>query len=149
MIDLYYFPTPNTWKVSIMLEETGLPYRVVPVDITNDEQFQPAFLNISPNNRVPAIVDHDTPCGPQSIFESGAILVYLAEKTGRFLAPQGKDRVLAFEWLFWQMCGLGPMAGQAHHFLRFDSDNTYAIERYVGEAKRLYGVLNRQLAGRD
>jgi GSH-dependent disulfide-bond oxidoreductase len=149
MIDLHYFPSPNTWKVSIMLEETGLRYRVVPVDITQDQQFAPAFLQISPNNRVPAIVDHDVPGEPQAVFESGAILIYLAEKTQRFLAPSGPARVAAIEWLMWQMGGLGPMAGQAHHFRRYKPEgNDYAIERYTKEAARLYGVLNRRLAGR-
>jgi GST-like protein len=146
MIDLYYYPTPNTWKISIMLEELGLPYRIVPVNIMTNEQFAPEFLAISPNNRVPAIVDHDAPGGPQSVFESGAILVYLAEKTGRFLAPSGSARVAAMEWLFWQMSGLGPMAGQAHHFLRSATEgNSYAAERYTNECARLYGVLDRRL----
>ena len=146
MIDLYYFPSPNTWKVSIMLEECGLDYRVMPVDIMQNEQFAPDFLAISPNNRVPAIVDQDAPGGPQSVFESGAILVYLAEKTGRFLAPSGPSRVAAMEWLFWQMGGLGPMAGQAHHFARVAPEgNDYAKERYVKESARLYGVLDRRL----
>lgn len=150
MIDLYYFPTPNTWKVAILLEELGLPYRVNRIDITKSEQFAPEFLKISPNNRVPAIVDHDVPGAPQSVFESGAILVYLAEKTGRFLAPAGPDRVAALEWLFWQMGGLGPMAGQAHHFRRYAAEgNDYAIERYVKESARLYGVLDRNLAERE
>ena len=150
MIDLYYFPSPNTWKASIMLEECGLPYQVKPIDITRDEQFAPEFLAISPNNRVPAIVDHDAPTGPQSVFESGAILLYLAEKTGRFLAPSGPDRVAALEWLMWQMGGLGPMAGQAHHFRRYASEgNDYAVERYTREAARLYHVLDRRLDGRD
>jgi GST-like protein len=150
MIDLYYFPSPNTWKVSILLEECGLDYRVVPVDITKDEQFRPEFLAISPNNRVPAIVDHDVPAGPQPVFESGAILLYLAEKTGRFLAPAGPARIAALEWLMWQMGGLGPMAGQAHHFRRYaPSGNDYAIERYTKECARLYGVLDRRLEGRE
>ncbi|ATE65829.1 glutathione S-transferase family protein [Rhizorhabdus dicambivorans] len=149
MIDLYYFPTPNTWKVSIMLEELGLPYAVKRIDITKSEQFAPDFLRISPNNRVPAIVDHDVPGEPQPVFESGAILVYLAEKTGRFLAPSGPARVRALEWLFWQMGGLGPMAGQTHHFRRYAPEgNGYAIERYVKESARLYGVLDRNLAER-
>ena len=149
MIDLYYFPSPNTWKASIMLEECGLPYRVMPIDITRDEQFAPEFLAISPNNRVPAIVDHDGADGPQSVFESGAILLYLAEKTGRFLAPSGPDRIAAFEWLMWQMGGLGPMAGQAHHFRRYAPEgNDYAVDRYTREVARLYGVLDRRLAGR-
>jgi GSH-dependent disulfide-bond oxidoreductase len=149
MIDLHYFPSPNTWKVSIMLEETGLPYRVVPVDITKDQQFAADFLRISPNNRVPAIVDHDVPGAAQAVFESGAILIYLAEKTQRFLAPSGPNRVAAIEWLMWQMGGLGPMAGQAHHFRRYKPEgNDYAIERYSKEAARLYAVLNLRLAGR-
>jgi GST-like protein len=148
MIDLYYFPTPNAWKIAIMLDECALPYRVVPIDITNGEQFRPDFLAISPNNRIPAIVDHDGLEGPQSVFESGAILIYLAEKTGRFLARSGRDRVTALEWVFWQMSGLGPMAGQVHHFLRFQPDNVYAIERYTREATRLYGVLDRHLYDR-
>jgi GST-like protein len=149
MIDLYYFPTPNCWKVTIMLEETGLPYRLVPIDITAGEQHQASFLAVNPNNRVPAIIDHDAPGGPQPVFESGAILVYLAEKTGRFLPASGHARITTLEWLFWQMAGLGPIAGQAHHFVRFQPDNRYALERFVNEARRLYGVLDRQLASRD
>jgi len=150
VIDLYFFPTPNTWKVGIYLEETGLPYRVVPIDIRKDEQFAPDFLRVSPNNRVPAIVDHDAPEGPRSVFESGAILVYLAEKTGRFLPASGPKRTATFEWLFWQMGGLGPMAGQAHHFRRYAPEgNEYAKERYVKESARLYGVLDRRLKGRE
>ena len=150
MIDLHFFPSPNTWKASIMLEECGLPYRVVPVDITKDAQFAPAFLAISPNNRLPAIVDHDGLDGPQPVFESGAILIYLAERTGRFLAAGGRERVEALEWLMWQMGGLGPMAGQAHHFRRYAADgNAYAVERYTKEAARLYGVLDRRLDGRE
>jgi GST-like protein len=150
VIDLYFFPTPNTWKVGICLEEAGLPYRIVPIDIRKDEQFAPGFLRVSPNNRVPAIVDHDAPEGPRSVFESGAILVYLAEKTGRFLPASGPKRTATFEWLFWQMGGLGPMAGQAHHFRRYTGEgNEYAKERYVKESSRLYGVLDRRLAGRE
>lgn len=149
MIDLHYFPTPNTWKVSIMLEECGLEYRVVPVDILNGEQLKPEFLAISPNNRVPAIVDQDGLDGPQPVFESGAILVYLAEKTGQFLAPAGKARVEAMEWLFWQVGGLGPMAGQANHFRNFMADNQQAVDRYTNESTRLYGVFNKRLAGRE
>lgn len=146
MIDLYYYPTPNTWKVSIMLEELGLPYRVKLIDIMNQGQFAPEFLEISPNNRVPAIVDHDTPHGSQPVFESGTILVYLAEKTGRYLAPSGPARVAALEWLFWQVGGLGPMAGQTHHFVRYaPPGNEYAAERYTKESARLYGVLDRRL----
>jgi GST-like protein len=146
MIDLYYFPTPNTWKVAIMLEECGLPYKIVPVDILNGEQLKPDFLAISPNNRVPAIVDQAT---GQSVFESGAILLYLAEKTGQFLPPSGAPRIAALEWLFWQVGGLGPMAGQAHVFLRYHPENTFAAERYTQECARLYGVLERRLDGRD
>lgn len=150
MIDLYYFPTPNTWKVAILLEELGLPYRIHRIDITKGEQFAPDFLKVSPNNRVPAMVDHDVAGEPQSVFESGAILIYLAEKTGRFLAPSGPDRVRALEWLMWQMGGLGPMAGQAHHFRRYAPEgNDYAIDRYVKESARLYGVLDRNLAERE
>jgi GST-like protein len=149
MIDLYYFPSPNTWKASIMLEECGLSYHVVPVDITKDAQFAPDFLAISPNNRVPAIVDHDAPGGPQPVFETGAILIYLAERTGTLLAPAGPDRVAALEWLMWQIGGLGPMAGQAHHFRRYAAEgNHYAVERFTKEAARLYGVLDRRLDGR-
>lgn len=146
MIDLHYFPTPNTWKIAIMLEECGLDYRVIPVDIMAGDQLKPDFLAISPNNRVPAIVDQDT---GQSIFESGAILMYLAEKTGQFLAPSGPARTAALEWLFWQVGGLGPMAGQAHVFRRYHPDNALGVERYTGECKRLYGVLDARLSGRD
>jgi GST-like protein len=150
MIDLHYFPSPNTWKVSVMLEECALPYRVKIVDITQNDQLSPEFLAISPNNRVPAIVDHDAFEGPRSVFESGAILLYLAEKTGLFLAAEGPARTQAIEWLFWQVGALGPMAGQAHHFRRYASDgNAYAVERYTQECGRLYGVLDRRLAGRD
>ena len=150
MIDLHYFPSPNTWKVSIMLEECGLPYQVKIVDITKNDQFAQRFLAISPNNRVPAIVDHDAPGGPRSVFESGAILVYLAEKTGLFLKADGAARTEALEWLFWQVGGLGPMAGQAHHFRRYEADgNAYAVDRYTKECARLYGVLDRRLAGRE
>ena len=140
MIDLYYAPTPNTWKASIMLEECALPYRVIALDIMASEQHQPEFLAINPNGRIPAIVDHDGPEGPQAVFESGAILLYLAEKTGRFLAASGRARAEAFSWLMWQMGGLGPMAGQAHHFRRYAPEgNEYATERYVKEAARLTG----------
>lgn len=150
MIDLHYFPSPNTWKISIMLEECALPYQVKIVDIMKNDQFAPEFLAISPNNRVPAIVDHDAPEGSRSVFESGAILLYLAEKTGLFLAPDGPERTQAMEWLLWQVGALGPMAGQAHHFRRYAPDgNAYAVERYTRECARLYGVLDRRLAGRD
>ncbi len=152
MIDLYYWPTPNGWKISIALEEMGLPYRVVPVNIGRGEQFKPEFLAISPNNRMPAIVDHDPAGGgaPVSVFESGAILVYLAEKTGRFLPKDLRGRFEALQWLFWQMGGLGPMLGQAHHFRQYAPEKIqYAIERYTNEANRLYGVLDRRLADRE
>jgi len=145
MIDLYFSPTPNSWKVSIMLEELGLPYLVHFVDIQTGEQKQPWFLDINPNGRVPAIVDRDDPGHPVPVFESGAILVYLAEKTGRFLAPSGVRRTQALQWLFWQMAGLGPMAGQAHVFRRMEQKIPFAIERYTTESARLYGVLDRRL----
>jgi GST-like protein len=147
MIDLYYAPTPNTWKVSILLEECGLPYRVIPVDIMAGDQKKPEFLAINPNGRVPAIVDHDGPDGPLPVFESGAILIYVAEKTGRFLAPAGRARAEALSWLMWQMGGLGPIAGQAHHFRRYaPPGNEYSAARFVEEAARLYGVLDGRLA---
>ena len=150
MIDLYYAPTPNTWKASIMLEECGLAYRVIPVDIMSGEQHSAEFLAVNPNGRIPAIVDHDAVQGPQRVFESGAILIYLAEKTGRFLAPAGPARAEALSWLMWQMGGLGPMAGQAHHFRRYAPEgNDYAAGRYVSESARLYGVLERHLAGHE
>lgn len=149
MIDLYYFPTPNTWKASIMLEETGLDYRIVPVNIMEGEQLKPDFLKISPNNRVPAIVDHNGPDGEISIFESGAILIYLAEKTGQFIPKFANGRTEVLEWLFWQVGGLGPMAGQANHFCNSMADNTQGVDRYVAESRRLYGVLDRRLAGRE
>jgi GST-like protein len=147
MIDLYYAPTPNTWKVSIMLEECELPYRVIPLDIMAGEQKAPDFLAINPNGRIPAIVDHDAPEGPLPVFESGAILIYLAEKTGRFLAQSGRARVEALGWLMWQMGGLGPMAGQAHHFRRYaPAGNEYSTERFIGETARLYRVMNAHLS---
>ena len=149
MIDLHYWPTPNGWKISIMLEECGLAYKLVPVNIARGEQFEPAFLEISPNNRMPAIVDHDPPegKGPLSVFESGAILLYLAHKSGKFLPDGLEPRVRAIEWLMWQMCGLGPMLGQNGHFLLYaDQQVPYAVERYGREARRLYGVLDGQLA---
>lgn len=148
MIDLYYWPTPNGWKISILLEECGLPYRMVPVNIARGDQFQPEFLAISPNNRMPAIVDHDPPGGgaPVSVFESGAILVYLAEKVGRFYPTDLRARVQTLEWLMWQMGGLGPMLGQNGHFALYAPEKVpYAIERYGREARRLYGVLDAQL----
>lgn len=149
MIDLYYWPTPNGWKISIMLEECGLPYRFVPVNIGKGEQFSPGFLAISPNNRMPAIVDHAPSGGgaPVAVFESGAILMYLAEKTGQFLAADVRQRYQTLQWLMWQMGGLGPMAGQNGHFLLYAPEKIpYAIERYSKEVDRLYGVLDAQLA---
>jgi GSH-dependent disulfide-bond oxidoreductase len=152
MIDLYYWPTPNGHKITIFLEESGLPYRIVPVHIGRGEQFKPEFLRISPNNRMPAIVDHAPQDGgaPISVFESGAILLYLAEKTGRFLSKDFRGRVETLQWLFWQMGGLGPMAGQNHHFVHYAPEKiAYAINRYVRETSRLYAVLDRRLAGRE
>ena len=147
MIDLYTWITPNGRKVSIALEELGLPYTAHAVDITKDEQFQPEFLKIAPNNRIPAIVDRETGI---ALMESGAILIYLADKAGKLLPREGEDRYRVIEWVMWQMGGLGPMIGQAHHFLRANKGaSAYAEERYVKEAKRLYGVLDRRLAGRD
>jgi GSH-dependent disulfide-bond oxidoreductase len=150
MIDYYYAPTPNTRKVSIMLEECELPYRVIPMDLLSGDQHKPEFLAVNPNGRIPAIVDHEGPEGSQPVFESGAILLYLAEKTGRFLAPHGRARVEAFAWLMWQMGGLGPMAGQVHHFLRSaPPGNEYAAERYLKETARLYGVLDSRLSSHE
>ncbi len=149
MIDLYYWPTPNGHKITMFLEEVGLPYTIHPVNIGAGDQFKPDFLKIAPNNRMPAIVDHAPDGGgePISVFESGAILVYLAEKTGRFLPKDLRGRVKTLEWLFWQMGGLGPMAGQNHHFSGYAPEKIpYAINRYVNETNRLYGVLDRQLA---
>jgi GST-like protein len=151
MIDLYYWPTPNGWKVSILLEETGLGYTVKPVNIGRGDQFKPEFLAISPNNRMPAIVDHDPPGGgaPVSVFESGAILLYLAEKTGRFLPKDLRGRYETIQWVMWQMGGLGPMAGQAHHFRAYAPEKIpYAIDRYTNECSRLYRVMNTRLADR-
>jgi GST-like protein len=152
MIELFYWPTPNGHKITIFLEEAELEYRIVPIDIGAGAQFQPEFLKIAPNNRMPAIVDHAPADGgePISVFESGAILLYLAEKTGKFLPPDLRGRKTVLEWLFWQMGGLGPMAGQNHHFSQYAPEKLpYAIERYVKETNRLYGVLDRRLAGRD
>ena len=149
MIDLYYWTTPNGHKITLFLEETGLPYRIHPINIGKDEQFQPSFLKIAPNNRIPAIVDHAPADGgePLSLFESGAILLYLAEKTGRFIPADLRGREETLQWLFWQMGGLGPMAGQNHHFNRFAPEKVpYAIQRYVKETARLYGVLDKRLA---
>ena len=151
MIDLYYWTTPNGHKVSLFLEEAGLPYEVHPINIGQGDQFKPDFLKIAPNNRIPAIVDQDPTDGgaPISLFESGAILLYLAEKTGKFIPQDLRGRQEALQWLFWQMGGLGPMAGQNHHFSQFAPEkNPYAIKRYVDETARLYGVLDRRLADR-
>jgi GST-like protein len=151
MIDLYYWTTPNGHKITMFLEETGLPYRLIPVNIGAGQQFEPDFLAIAPNNRIPAIVDQ-APAGggaPISIFESGAILLYLADKTGRFIPADLRGRTETIQWLFWQMGGLGPMAGQNHHFAVYAPEKIpYAIDRYVKETNRLYGVLNRRLADR-
>lgn len=150
MIDLYTWGTPNGRKVSIMLEEVGLPYSVHAIDISKGDQFTDAFVAINPNSKIPAIVDQDGPGGkPLAVFESGAILIYLAEKTGRFLPTDPIGRTTVMEWLMFQMGGFGPMLGQAHHFRRFAPEQIpYAIERYSKEAKRLYGVLDRRLAQR-
>ena len=150
-IDLYYWPTPNGWKITIMLEECGLPYTVIPVNIGKGDQFKPDFLKIAPNNRMPAIVDQDGPGGePISVFESGAILMYLGRKTGKFYPQDERGRVAVEEWLMWQMAGFGPMLGQTHHFRIYAPEKIeYAINRYTNEANRLYGVLNRRLEGRD
>ena len=149
MIDLYYWPTPNGHKISMMLEECDLDYTIHPVNINAGDQFRPDFLKLSPNNRMPAIVDHDPVGGgpPINLFESGAILLYLAEKTGRFFPTDLRERYCAMKWLMWQMGGLGPMAGQNHHFGRFAPEKIpYAIDRYRRETYRLYGVLDRALA---
>lgn len=152
MIELYYWPTPNGHKITIFLEEAELEYEIYPIDIRVGDQFKPEFLNISPNNRMPAIIDrHPSDFGDAiSVFESGAILQYLAEKTGKFLPTDLRDRTNVMQWLFWQMGGLGPMAGQNHHFSQYAPEKIpYAIERYVKETNRLYGVLNHQLEGKD
>jgi len=164
MIDVYYWPTPNGWKVTIMLEECGLPYRILPVDIGGGDQFKPEFLAISPNNRMPAIVDHEPLGGgaPLSIFESGAILEYLADKTGKFLPKEPAGRYNVLQWVYWQMANLGPMMGNANHFKNYAknlaadaSQLDYGIKRFVGEVDRLCGVMdaqlsaNRHLAGAD
>ncbi|PZQ17769.1 MAG: glutathione S-transferase [Ancylobacter novellus] len=150
-IDLYYWPTPNGWKITIMLEEIGLPYRVIPVNIGAGDQFKPDFLKISPNNKMPAVVDPDGPGGrPISIFESGAILQYLGRKTGKLYPADERGRIEVDEWLFWQMGGFGPMLGQIHHFRNYAPEKIpYAIDRYVNEGNRLYGVLDERLKGRD
>lgn len=151
MIELHYWTTPNGHKITMFLEETGLPYRIVPVNIGKGDQFKPEFLAIAPNNRMPAIIDDEPVDGgaPVSVFESGAILVYLAEKTGQFMPTDLRGRVEVLQWLFWQMGGLGPMAGQNHHFRTYAPEKIpYAIDRYVNETNRLYGVLNKRLADR-
>ena len=151
VIDLYYWPTPNGHKITMFLEETGLHYTIHPINIGKGDQFDPAFLKIAPNNRMPAIVDHAPADGgePISVFESGAILLYLAEKTGQFISAETRSRVAVLEWLFWQMGGLGPMAGQNHHFVQYAPEKLpYAMDRYVNETNRLYGVLNKRLADR-
>ncbi|SDV02791.1 glutathione binding-like protein [Pseudomonas mucidolens] len=151
MIDLYYWTTPNGHKISLFLEEAGLPYQVHPINIGQGDQFKPDFLKIAPNNRIPAIVDQHPVDGgaPISLFESGAILLYLAQKTGQFLPQDLRARQEVLQWLFWQMGGLGPMAGQNHHFSQFAAEKIpYAIKRYVDETARLYGVLDRRLADR-
>ena len=151
MIDLYFWTTPNGYKPLLFLEEAGLDYALKPVNISKGEQFDPAFLEVAPNNRIPALVDHDPAAGgkPISVFESGAILLYLAEKTGRFLPADLAGRHEALQWLFWQMGGLGPMAGQNHHFVLYAPEKIpYAMKRYVDETARLYGVLDRRLADR-
>ena len=151
MIDVYYWTTPNGHKITIYTEEAEIPYRIVPVNIGAGDQFQPDFLRIAPNNRIPAIIDHAPVDGGAAIgvFESGAILQYLAEKTGKFLPADLRGRTEVMQWLYWQMAGLGPMAGQNHHFVQYAPEKIpYAIERYVKETNRLYGVLNKRLADR-
>ena len=151
-IDLYYWPTPNGWKISIALEEMALPYSLHVVDIGAGEQFGPDFLAIAPNNRMPAIVDHDPQDGgaPISIFESAAIMTYLADKNGKFMPQDVRGRTDVNQWLMWQMGGLGPMAGQSHHFRKFAAEQVpYAIDRYTNEVNRLYGVMERRLQDRD
>lgn len=152
MIDLYYAATPNGQKVKLFLEEAGLAYKQIQVNLHDGDQFKPEFLAVSPNNKIPAIVDHDPKDkkGPISVFESGAILLYLAEKSGKFLPVGFRERIEVNEWLFWQVGGLGPMAGQVHHFKKFATERVpYAIERYEKEANRLYKVLDKRLEGRN
>jgi GSH-dependent disulfide-bond oxidoreductase len=152
MIDLYYWTTPNGHKITMFLEEAAVPYRLIPINISKGEQFAPDFLQVAPNNRIPAIVDNAPANGgaPISVFESGAILLYLAEKTARYIATDIRGRVETLQWLFWQMAGLGPMAGQNHHFALYAPEKLpYAITRYVNETNRLYGVLNKRLADRE
>lgn len=151
MIELYYWTTPNGHKITMFLEEVGLPYTIIPVNIGTGDQFKPDFLKIAPNNRIPAIVDHEPATGgtPISVFESGAILLYLAEKTGQMIPNDLRDRVEVLQWLFWQMGGLGPMAGQNHHFSQYAPEKIpYAVDRYVNETGRLYAVLNQRLSDR-
>ncbi len=152
MIDLYYWTTPNGHKITMFLEEVELPYNIMPINIGAGDQFKPEFLKIAPNNRIPAIVDNEPADGgePISVFESGAILLYLAEKIGKLIPTDLRDRTATLEWLFWQMGGLGPMAGQNHHFNRYAPEKIpYAIDRYVNETGRLYGVLNKRLQDRE
>ena len=154
MIDLYYAPTPNGWKITIMLEECSLPYRIIPVNLGKGDQFKPEFLAISPNNRMPVIVDDEGPQGEKiSVFESGAILLYLGEKTGKFLPPHPVERIKVLEWLFWQVGGLGPMAGQVSHFVNyapnFPGDHSYSEKRYKNEYDRLLGVMDNILSKRE
>ncbi|MDO6384763.1 glutathione binding-like protein [Uliginosibacterium sp. 31-12] len=150
MIDLFYAPTPNGHKITILLEELGLPYRIIPINIRKNDQFLPSFLATAPNNRIPAIRDPDFPGGPLNLMESGAILTVLAETHGKFLPSAGHARAQVLQWLNWQMGGLGPMAGQNHHFNQFAPEKIpYAMKRYTDETARLYGVLNKQLDGRD
>jgi GST-like protein len=152
MLELYYWTTPNGHKITMFLEETGLPYTIIPVNIGAGDQFKPDFLKISPNNRIPAILDREPPDGgePISVFESGAILLYLAEKTGKLIPDNLRDRLEVLQWLFWQMGGLGPMAGQNHHFSQYAPEKIqYAIDRYVNETGRLYAVLNQRLSNRE
>jgi GST-like protein len=151
MIDLHYWTTPNGHKITMFLEETGLPYKLVPVNLVQNDQFKPEFLKIAPNNKMPAIVDHDPIGGgaPISLFESGAILLYLAEKTGKLFPSNVRDRMDSLQWLFWQVAGLGPMAGQLIFFLRSSEKHPFGIERYTKETARLFGVLNTQLEGKE
>jgi GST-like protein len=150
VIDFYYWPTPNGWKVAIMLEECGLYYRMIPVNIGRGDQHAPAFLALSPNGRMPAIVDHDAPGGPLSVFESAAILLHLADRTGRFAPTDSRSRTALMEWLFWQMANLGPMAGQLSHFVNYaQGEHPYSKGRYAAEYRRCLGVLEQRLDGRD
>lgn len=150
MIDFYYWPTPNGWKVAIMLEECGIKYKLIPVNIRKGDQFAPEFLAVSPNNRMPAIVDHDVSGSPVSVFESGAILIYLAEKSGRFLPGDQAGRREMLEWLFWQVGNLGPMAGQLSHFVNYaQGEHEYSHQRYFNEYNRCLGVLERRLDNRE